>query len=62
MAEIKINGNENIEKALKRFRLQCKKEGIIKMFKERQYYKKPSQKRREKIKNEKRAISKNTNI
>ena len=47
MAEVKIEGNDNFEKALRKFKAQCKREGIIKEFKERQYFTKPSQKRRE---------------
>ena len=47
MAEVKIDGNENFEKALRKFKVQCKREGILKECKERQYYTKPSQKRRE---------------
>lgn len=54
MAEVIINGKENFEKALRKFSLQCKKEGIVKSFRERQYYTKPSQKRREKAKKKKR--------
>ncbi|MCK4809674.1 MAG: 30S ribosomal protein S21 [Candidatus Omnitrophica bacterium] len=50
MAEVRIERNEDFEKALRKFKVQCKKEGIIKRFRERQYYTKPSQKRREKRK------------
>ena len=50
MAEVRIERNEDFEKALKKFKFQCKKEGIVKKFRERQYYTKPSQKRREKRK------------
>ncbi|UCD15803.1 MAG: 30S ribosomal protein S21 [Candidatus Omnitrophota bacterium] len=50
MAEVVINGNQSFEKALRKFSLQCKREGIIKNFRERRYYIKPSQKRREKVK------------
>ena len=50
MAEVNIERNEDFEKALRKFKMQCKREGIIKKFKERQYYTKPSQKRREKTK------------
>lgn len=46
MAEVRIERKEDFEKALKKFKFQCKKEGIIKRFKERQYYTKPSQKKR----------------
>ena len=53
MAEVRIETSRDFEKALRGFRLQCKREGIIKRFRERQYYTKPSQKRREKTKNKK---------
>ena len=54
MAEVKINRDEDFEKALKRFKMQCKKEGILKNFRERQYYTKPSEKRRANVKRKKR--------
>lgn len=50
MAEVSINKNEDFERALRGFRAQCKKEGIVKKFRERQYFIKPSQKRRAKKK------------
>lgn len=50
MAEVRIDTGDNFERALRKFRTQCKKEGIVKKFRERQYYTKPSQKRREKRK------------
>lgn len=50
MAEVRIDSREDFEKALRGFKAQCKKEGIVKRFRERQYFTKPSQKRREKRK------------
>jgi len=50
MAEVRIEGNEDFERALKKFKAQCKREGIVKKFKEKQYYTKPSQKKRVKKK------------
>ncbi|MEI8350590.1 MAG: 30S ribosomal protein S21 [Candidatus Omnitrophota bacterium] len=46
MAEVRIEKREDFERALRHFQMQCKREGIIKEFRERQYYTKPSQKRR----------------
>ncbi|MBD3264144.1 MAG: 30S ribosomal protein S21 [Candidatus Omnitrophica bacterium] len=46
MAEVNIEKKEDFERALKKFKMQCKKERIIKNCRERQYYTKPSQKRR----------------
>ncbi|MFH1771449.1 MAG: 30S ribosomal protein S21 [Candidatus Omnitrophota bacterium] len=50
MAEVRIEKKEDFERALRKFKAQCKKEGILKRCKDRQYYTKPSQKRREKNK------------
>lgn len=46
MAEVHIEKSEDFEKALRVFKMQCKREGIVQNFKDRQYYTKPSQKRR----------------
>lgn len=54
MAEVRIEKREDFDKALKRFKMQCKREGILKECKERQYFTKPSQKRRAKAKKKKR--------
>lgn len=54
MAEVKINSKGEFEKALKQFKVQCKREGTLKEYRERQYYTKPSQKRRMKGKKKKR--------
>ncbi|MDP2923798.1 MAG: 30S ribosomal protein S21 [Candidatus Omnitrophota bacterium] len=51
MAEVRIERREDFEKAMRAFSMQCKREGIIKEFRERQYYTKPSQKRRKNAKN-----------
>lgn len=44
MAEVRIERQEDFEKALRKFKVQCK--GIIKEYRERQYFIKPSQKKR----------------
>lgn len=54
MAEVRIDKKEDFEKALRKFKIQCKREGIIKEFRERQYYTKPSQKKRIAAKKKKR--------
>jgi small subunit ribosomal protein S21 len=43
----KIRKNETSESLIKRFTRKCKKEGILEEYRERQYYKKPSVKKRE---------------
>lgn len=42
MATIIVEDNENIEKAIKRFKRMVEKEGIIREYKKREYYEKPS--------------------
>ncbi len=46
MAEVRIDNQDDFERALKKFKMQCRKEGIIKKYRERQFYTKPSEKRR----------------
>lgn len=47
MAHIEVYHDELLEKALKRFKRKVEKEGIIRDWKNRQYFQKPSSKRRE---------------
>ena len=42
MAHIVIDETENLEKAIKRFKRMVEKEGIIREWKKREYYEKPS--------------------
>ncbi|MDR2418939.1 MAG: 30S ribosomal protein S21 [Treponema sp.] len=42
MAHIIVDENEMLEKAIKRFKRMVEKEGIIREFKKREYYEKPS--------------------
>ena len=42
MAYIAIDDSEPLEKAIKRFKRMVEKEGIIREFKKREYYEKPS--------------------
>ena len=53
MAEVNINRDEDFEKALRTFKMQCRREGILKKYRERQYYTKPSEKRRASAKKKK---------
>ena len=48
-----------LEKCLRRLKKKCEKDNIVKELKERQYYKKPSEVKREKIKNARRLMEKN---
>ncbi|MFP4179724.1 MAG: 30S ribosomal protein S21 [Spirochaetaceae bacterium] len=42
MAYVRIDENEPLEKALKRFKRMVEKEGIIREWKKREYFEKPS--------------------
>lgn len=42
MATIMVDDAENLEKAIKRFKRMVEKEGIIREFKKREYFVKPS--------------------
>jgi small subunit ribosomal protein S21 len=42
IAYIRIDDSENLEKAIKRFKRMVEKEGIIREWKKREYYEKPS--------------------
>jgi small subunit ribosomal protein S21 len=42
MAHIIVDDSEALEKAIKRFKRMVEKEGIIREFKKREYYEKPS--------------------
>ena len=43
---IKARGSESVEQMLRRFKKLCEKEGLTKEIKKRQYYEKPSERRR----------------
>ena len=42
MVRIVVDDSENLEKAIKRFKRMVEKEGIIREWKKREYYEKPS--------------------
>lgn len=48
MLEVRIRADESIDKALRRFKKQCNREGLSKEIKKRKHYIKPSEKRRRK--------------
>ena len=50
MAHVIVGERENLEHALKRFKKKVEDEGIIKEYKDRRYFKKPSIIKREKRK------------
>jgi len=48
MSEIKVGDNESLDNALKRFRRQCSRAGIIGEARKRKHYEKPSVKKKRK--------------
>lgn len=48
MPGVKIRENESFDNALKRFKKQCEKAGILSEVRKREYYEKPSVKRKRK--------------
>ena len=48
--QVKARNNESPERLVKRFQKRVKKERIIEKYKERSRFRKPSEKRREKLK------------
>ena len=59
MAHIVVDDSENLEKAIKRFKRLVEKEGIIREFKKREYYEKPSTIKNRKNKTLQRKLMKN---
>ncbi len=49
LAQVKVNKDMPVEKALRKFRSICKKEGIIDEVKKRRAYEKPSSRKRRKV-------------
>lgn len=48
MAEIRVRKNETLDAALRRFKRDCAKSGVMAEIKKRKYYEKPSIKRKKK--------------
>ena len=46
MSEVKVNGN--LEEALKKFKRQCARNGVLQEVRKREHYEKPSVKRKKK--------------
>jgi ribosomal protein S21 len=48
MSEIRVGNNESLDNALKRFKRQCAKNGVLQEVRKREHYEKPSVKRKKK--------------
>ncbi|UCE86675.1 MAG: 30S ribosomal protein S21 [Deltaproteobacteria bacterium] len=59
MALIKVKENESFESAMRRFKKQCEKAGVLSEVRRREFYDKPSVRRKKKaIASRKRALKK----
>lgn len=48
MSEIRVGENESFESALKRFKRQCARSGVLAEIRKREHYEKPSVRRKKK--------------
>jgi small subunit ribosomal protein S21 len=48
MAEVKVGKTETLDKALKRFKKQCARSGVLSEARRREHYEKPSVRRKKK--------------
>jgi len=48
LSVVKVGENESIESAIKRFKRKCQKDGIIGDLRKKEFYEKPSVKRKKK--------------
>lgn len=48
MSEIRVKENESLEQALRRFKRQCARDGVLSEVRKREHYEKPSVKRKKK--------------
>ena len=49
MSEIILHDDENFERALRRFKKQCEKAGILADLRKHRHYEKPSERRKRKL-------------
>ena len=48
MAEVRVKESETLDSALRRFKLQCARSGVLAELRKRDHYEKPSVKRKKK--------------
>ncbi len=54
MAKVEIKKEDSIDKALRKFKMKLRKEGVLDELKKREYYEKPSEQRRHSLEKAKR--------
>jgi small subunit ribosomal protein S21 len=62
MAQVFVDETENLEKAIKRFKRMVEREGIIREYKKREYFEKPSTIKNRKNKALRRKLTKRTRM
>ncbi|EGC84358.1 30S ribosomal protein S21 [Anaerococcus hydrogenalis] len=62
MTEIRVGENESIDSAIKRFKRQCARSGVLTEYRKREHYEKPSLKRKKKSEAAKRKKEENSNL
>lgn len=58
VSEIKVGENESFENALKRFKRQCARSGVLAEIRKREHYEKPSVRRKKKSEAARKAANK----
>lgn len=58
MAEVEKRKEESIDKVLRRFKMKLRREGTLEELKKREFYEKPSEKRRHELERAKRKETK----
>ena len=58
MAKVEIRKDESIDKALRKFKMKLRKEGVLDELKKREYYEKPSERKRHDLERAKRKEAK----
>ncbi|HOB34120.1 MAG: 30S ribosomal protein S21 [Firmicutes bacterium] len=48
MSEVRVGKNESLDSALRRFKRQCQKAGVLSEVRKREHYEKPSVRRKKK--------------
>lgn len=56
MVNVRVRDGESIEEAIRRFKRECERNGIMQEIKKREYYRAPSVVRKEKLAEAKRKI------
>ncbi|MFC1501277.1 30S ribosomal protein S21 [Elusimicrobiota bacterium] len=61
MVNVRVRDGESIEDAIRRFKRECERNGVIKEIRKREYYKAPSVLRKERLAETKRKIRRKNN-